>query len=82
MLWEASFSFEGSLRAIGGKATSWAPSLVVSTSFSASSDCPASLEEILAIGGALGGLSLPSSASKETGSALKPKEPEERMTRG
>ena len=82
MLWEASFSLEGSLRATGGRATSWAPFLVVSASFSASSDYPTSLEEILAIRGTLGGLSLPLSTSKETGSALELEEPKEHMAGG
>ena len=79
MLWEASFSLEGSLVVAGGKGASWATSLVVSTAFSASSDCSAASGEMLAVGRVLVGLFLPSSASLETGSAL---EPETRMARG
>nr|POE46494.1 hypothetical protein CFP56_70066 [Quercus suber] len=58
MLWEASFSLWGSLRAFGGKWASWATSLVVSTAFSASSDCYVALEEMLAVGRVLLGLFL------------------------
>ena len=79
MLWEAYFSFEGSLGATGSRAASWATSLVVSLAFSVSLAYLASLEEMLATRGALDGLALPSSAFKETGSAL---EPEMHMARG
>ena len=78
MLWEASFSFEGSLGAAGGRLASWATSLV-STAFSASLNYFASLGGMLVVGRALVGLSLPSSASLETILAL---EPEEQMTGG
>ena len=39
MLWEASFSLEGSLGVAGGRVASWATSLVVSAAFSASLNC-------------------------------------------
>ena len=77
MLWEASFAFKESLGATGGKAASRAASLVRSTTFFASSDGSASLEEMLVVGRALFGLSLTSSVPEETGSALEPEELEE-----
>ena len=55
MLWEASFSFKESLGATGGKAASWATSLVESAAFFVSSGGFASLEEMLAVGRALVG---------------------------
>ena len=63
MLWEASFSLEGSLGAAGGWTASWATSLVISASFSATSGYSASLERLLTKGRALAGLSLPASTS-------------------
>ena len=77
MLWKASFSFEESLGAMGGKAASWATSLVESAAFFASLGSFASLEEMLVVGRALVGLSFPSSVPKETGSTLEPEELEE-----
>ena len=79
MLWEASFSFEESLRATKGKATSRATSLVRSAAFFTFSDGSTSLEEMLVVGRALVGLFLPSSIPKETGSALELEEPKLRM---
>ena len=78
MLWEASFSLEGSLGAAGGRLASWVTSSM-STAFSASLNYFASLGGMLVVGRALVGLSLPSSASLETILAL---EPEEQMTGG
>jgi len=43
ILWEASFSLEGSLEAAEGRVASWATSLVMSVAFSASLDCSTSL---------------------------------------
>ena len=77
ILWEASFSLEKSLGATGGKATSRATSLVESATFFASSEGSASLEEMLVVGRALVGLSLPLSIPEEARLAL---EPELRMT--
>ena len=82
MLWEASFSLKGSLGAAEGRWASWATSLVVSATFLASSDCSTALGEMLAVGRALVGFSLPSSASLETESALELKEPEAQMAEG
>ena len=67
---------EGTLGTTGGKAASWAPSLVLLAAFFTSLDDFAPLEEMLAAGRALAGLSLPSSTPEETGSALEPEEPE------
>ena len=77
MLWEASFSFEESLGATEGKAPSRATSLVGLAAFFTSLDGFTSLEEMLAVGRALVGLSLPSSVPEETRSALEPRELEE-----
>ena len=52
------------------------PIFVVSSAYSAS------LEEVLATGGALGGLPWPSPAIENTEAALKPKKPEGRMAGG
>ena len=73
MLWEASFSFEESLGATEGKAPSRATFLVGSTTFFTSLDGFTSLEEMLAIGRALVGLSLPSSVPEETEELEEPK---------
>lgn len=82
MLWEASFSLEGSLGAIEGKVVSWATSLVTFATFSATSDYLPSLEGMLARGRALVGLSLSSSASLEAVSSLELKDPEAQMAEG
>ena len=82
MLWEASFSLEGSLGIAGGKVASWATSFVVYVAFSVTSDCSTSLGGMLAIGRVLVGLSLPSSASLEAVSALQPEELKARMAGG
>ena len=79
MLWEAFFSLEGSLGASGGRWASWATSLVVSVAFLESSDCSATLGEMLAMGRVLVGLSLLLSTSLEIELAL---EPEAWMARG
>ena len=75
--WEASFSLEESLGVLGGKAASRATSLVGLAAFFTSLDGFTSLEEMLAVGRALVGLSLPSSVPEETRSALEPRELEE-----
>ena len=72
----------GSLGATGGRVASWATSLVVSTTFSASSNCSGASGEMFAIGRALVGLSLTSSASLETKSTLELEKSEVRMVRG
>ena len=74
MLWEASFSLEGSLGVAEGWMASWATSLVTSASFSAISGYSASLDGLLTVGRALAGLSLPVSAFLEAVSAWEPKE--------
>ena len=50
--------------------------------FVVSSTCFATFEEVLAVGGALGGLPQISFASEDAGSALESKELEGRMVRG
>ena len=72
MMWEAFFSLEGSLGAVGGRLASSATSFAKSATFSATSDCFASLGGMLAVGRALVGLSLPSSTSLEAVSTLEP----------
>ena len=82
MLWEASFSLEGSFGAAEGWMASWATSLVTSASFSTISGYSASLDGLLTEGRALAGLSLPVSTSLEAVSALEPEEPEAQMAGG
>ena len=57
-------------------------SLLMSPIFAVSLAYSASLEEVLAAGGALGGLPWPSFATEDTKAALKPKKLEGRMARG
>ena len=72
MLWEASFSLDWSLRAARGSMVSWATSLVTSIGFLATSGSSASLDGLWTEEKALGGLSLPTSASLKVVSALEP----------
>ena len=65
MLWEASFSLEGSLGAAGGWMAPWATSLFVFASFLATLGYSASLEGLLTEGRTLAGLSLLVFASLE-----------------
>ena len=82
ILWEASFSLEGSLGAVGGKLASSATSFVEFIAFSATLDCSASLEGMLAVRKALVGFSLPLSASLEEVLTLEPEEPGARRAGG
>ena len=82
ILWEASFSLDGSLGAAGGWMASWATSLVTSASFLATLCCFVSLDGLWTKGRVLAGLSLPAFASLEAVSTLKHEEPKEQIAGG
>ena len=73
------FSLERSFGAIRGRSAPWTTSLLTSPVFVVSSTCSATFEEVLGVGGALGGLPCISPTSEDAGSTLEFEELEGRI---
>ena len=82
MFWEVSFSLRRSPGTVGAKSAPWTVPLLTSLALVVSSACYPPSKEVLAVGGALGGLPWTSPASEGAGSALESEELIGRMVGG